>query len=135
MTNDSPDWVRQVQLVVTVNNAPVVVDEVTGTPAGGVGRYSGTDVVYQTVVSWTVAAGRVGRLREVAVRSSNYAKTVLKLVIGSTTFFTDKTIGGALTLPFDDVALAAGAVVTLSAKSSDGTSITVDGSITGKEVS
>ncbi len=135
MAHGTPDWVRMVQLVVTVNNAPVVVDEVTGTPAGAVGRYTGTNTSYQTVASWTVTASKTGRLKEISLRSNNYAKTNIEIVIGSTTFCTNKQISGALTLPFSDVALAAAAVVTVKAKSTDGTSITVDATVVGIEVS
>ncbi|GAI78059.1 unnamed protein product, partial [marine sediment metagenome] len=39
-----------------------------------------------------------------------------------------------LNLQWPDVKLAAGAVVLLEAKSTDGTSVKVDGAITGKEV-
>ena len=46
--------------------------------------------------------------------------------------FEDKYIQAALTLPWDNNKLAAGIEVKWQTKSDDGTSITVDGSITGK---
>lgn len=131
---DYPDGVQVVMVAVTVNNVPVIPDPLTEAPAGNVGRYSGALTSYQPVASWTVAAGKTGKLTEVGLKSNNYPKTVWKLVIGTKTFLTDVTIGGALTLPFNDLSLAAAAVVTLSAKSSDGTAITADGDIVGKEV-
>jgi len=131
---DYPDGVQVVQVAVTVEGLPVIPQPATEVPAGDVGRYSGTSTSYQSVASWTVATDKQGKLKEVALRSSNYAKTLWKLVIGATTFMTDVTVGGALTLPFSDLSLAAGDTVTLSAKSSDGTTITADGAIAGEEL-
>lgn len=131
---DFPDGVHVVQVAVTVNNIPVVPTAENEVPAGQVGRYTGTSASYQTVAAWTVTAAKTGRLSEVSLRTSNYAKSTWKLVIGATTFMTDKVVGGALTLDFGGLALAAAAVVTLSVKSDGSTSITADGSIVGKEV-
>lgn len=106
--------------------------EYAGTPVAKLARYSGTSTDYQSVVTWTVDTGYQGVLFEVAMVSSSYTKTQFKLVIGSSTEFTDKYTQTALSLPWQNNKLASATTVTLSAKSTDGTSITVDGSITGK---
>jgi hypothetical protein len=63
-----------------------------------------------------------------------WAKAVWQLTVGSETIMSDDVIQTALTLPFVEVSLVAGTEVTLSVKSSDGTAIVADGSISGKEV-
>lgn len=134
MPNSSPAWVRSVEVVVNVNNVPVPQQPSTEKAAGGEGRYSGSSLIYQTVTSWTVAALKTGMLKEVSMVTSDYTKTKFKLVVGGVTYMTDSVIKTALSLPFEDLSLAAGAVVILSAASTDGTAIVVDGEITAKEV-
>lgn len=107
---------------------------IAGTPIARVDRYSGTSTTYEEVVSWLVGTGKKGDLKEVSMYSDNFAKTHFKLVIRSTTQFEDKLIQTSLSLPFPDCELPEGATVALYAKSTNGTSITVDGSISGKEV-
>lgn len=110
----------------------VSVVEYSGTPIAKLGRYDGASEEYQTIVSWTVPSGKTGVLFEVSMVTSNFAKTHFKLTIGSDEQFSDKKIQAALTLPWKDNKLAAATVVLLEAKSTDGTAIVVDGSITGK---
>jgi hypothetical protein len=131
---DAPDgsvWVQNVDVVV---NVPTPSGPATEVAAGGVGRYSGTATTYQTVVSWTVAAGKLGELKEITILSSSYSKTVLQVTVGSVVFATNWTVQAAMPLIFEDLKLAAGEIVKVEAKSSDGTSITVDAVITAKEI-
>lgn len=174
--------------------------EYAGKPITELGRHSGIEQTYQEVVSWAVRVGYQGVLFEVALVSSNYGKTELRLtfkqsltgtltfnatdqVTGSGTAFTselevgdeiildadetwavvasiesdtaltltaaytgtggsgdgskvwgfyDKVVQAALSLIWKDNKLASETEVKLEAQSSDGTPITVDGSITGK---
>jgi hypothetical protein len=131
---DAPDgtlWVQQVDVVV---NLPTPSEPASEAAAGGVGRYTGTDTDYQEVVSWTVAADKLGELKEITILTSDYDKTYLKVTVGNVVFATDWMAQGAMPLIFEDLKLAAGAVVKVEAKSSDGTSITVDAVITAKEI-
>lgn len=130
----APDWVRMVQIAVTVDLVPVVPKETEQRAAGGVGRYSGVLQTYQTVVSWTVAALKVGELKEILILSSDYTKTLLQVTVGSVTWATDWVKLSAMPIIFEDLKLAAAIVVEVEAKSSDGTSITVDAIIVGKEI-
>jgi hypothetical protein len=104
-----------------------------GVPIAKVDRYSGGSTSYQTLVSWTVSVGKSGMLKEVSMITSDYDHTYFRLTIAGTKQFEDKLIQGPLTLPFPDNRLEAGSVVLLECRSTNGTSITVDGSITGKE--
>lgn len=131
---DAPDgsvWVQNVDVVV---NVPTPSQPTSECAAGGVGRYTGTSTSYQTVVSWTVAAAKLGELKEITIISSNYAKTVFQVTVGSVVFATNWTVQAAMPLIFEDLKLAAGSIVKVEAKSSDGTSITVDAVITAKEI-
>ncbi len=131
---DYPDGVQVVQVAVTVANQVVLPAPSSERVAGGIGRYAGTSGSYQPVVIWTVATGKQGKLSEVSMVSDTYPKTLFQLIVGGVTFMTEKTIKTALSLPFNDLLLAAGAVTTLSARSSDGANIIVDGSVVAKEV-
>lgn len=102
--------------------------------AGDAGRYTGTDTTYQTVASWTVEAGKTGELKEITILSDDYDHTQFKITVGGITFETDWAVQGAMPLIFEDLRLAAGSVVKVECKSTDGTSITVDAVIVGREL-
>ena len=66
--------------------------------------------------------------------SSNYSKTLLQVTIAGVVYVTGWAPQAAMPLIFEDLKLAAAAVVLVEVKSSDGTSITVDCVIVGKEI-
>lgn len=100
-----------------------------------VDRYSGNLQTYQTLVSWTVSAGRTGYLGQVSMVTDNDTKTHFRLTIAGSEKFADRLLQAPLTLTYPDLRLDAGATVLLEVKSTDGSAITVDGEIAGKEVS
>jgi len=104
-----------------------------GEPVVKLDRYSGSDTTYQTLVSWVVASGKKGSLKEISMLSDNFDKTYFRLRIGGETKFEDKQIQSPLTLSFPDNELDEGTEVLLECKSTDGSVITVDGTIIGKE--
>lgn len=130
----TPDYVRAVQIAVTVENIPVVPVPATEVAAGGAGNYSGTDTDYQEVVSWTISTGKVGELKEILIISDDYAHTLAKVTIGATTWATDWSPTSSMPIIFEDLKLAAASVITVEVKSSDGTAIDVDAIIVGKEI-
>jgi len=132
--SDAPDGTMWVQVISVVVDTPIPPEPANETPAGGVARLATASTSYQTIKTWTIAPGKVGELRFVEMDSTYYDKTRFKLVIGATTFFTDLELGGSLSLDFGALKLAAGSVVTLSAKSSDLTAIVAWGDIIGKEI-
>ena len=134
MAPDLPDWTTAVQVTVTVNNVPIVPAETTEVAAGDVGRHNGTDQTYQEVAKWTISTDKIGELKEIVLLSDNYEKTYWKVTIGSVTFAEDWIVMAAIPLVFADLKLAAAAVVKVEAKSTDGTEITVDVEICGKEI-
>jgi hypothetical protein len=112
--------------------SPVTID-LEGKPVAKVDRYQGGDTTYQTVVSWTVSPGKRGWLQEVSMITDKFDKTQFRLKIAEETLFEDKQIQSSLTLPFPWNELDEGSVVLLECRSTDGTAIIVDGSITGRE--
>ncbi len=106
-----------------------------GKPIARVDRYEGDSEEYQEVVSWTVTENKRGELKEVSMVTSDYAKTHFKLTIAGEEQFKDKIIQAPLSLPFpDNRGVPSEKTVLLECKSTDGSGITVDGSITGREI-
>lgn len=130
---DAPDGTLWTQVVDVVVDTPVPPAPAHEYAAGAVGRYSGGAVAYQTVATWTVTAARLGELKEIVVISDNYAKTLFQITVDTVTFATDWVMQAAIPLIFEDLKLAALKTVTVKAKSSDATVITVDAAIVGKE--
>lgn len=128
MAHGAPDWVTQIQVVI-VEAQPA--DECA---AGDAGNYSGVLQTYQTVATWTVATGKIGELKEILIISDNYAKTLAQITIAGTVWETAWSPTSAMPIIFEDLRLAAGAVVLVEAESSDGTAIDVDALIVGKEI-
>lgn len=131
---DAPDGTLWVQHVTVVIDTPIPPEPANEVAAGDVGRYSGVDTEYQEVASWTVATGKVGDLKEITILSDNYAKTNLQVTVGDVVFATDWIIQGAIPLVFADLKLAAGKIVKVECRSTDGTAIIVDAVIVGKEI-
>jgi len=134
MPSGAPDWVTTVAVTVIVENVAVLPVAAAEAAAGDVSRYSGDDDDWQEVAKWTVTPLKTGELKEVSMITDDYVNTVWKLTIGTTEVFTDLTIQSSLTIPFFDLKLAAGTVVTLSCHSDGVNAIVADGSIIGKEI-
>ena len=128
MARGAPDWTTKIE--VTINAGQPQSEQAAGAAA----VLTTTSTSYQDVASWTVAAGKVGELKEILVLSSNYAKTLCKVTVGAVVYATDWAPQSALPLIFEDLRLAAAMEVLVEGKSSDGTSVVIDAAIVGKEV-
>ena len=128
MAHGAPDWTQKIEVTINVGQPSLE------RAAGDIGVYTGTSTSYQEVASWTVAAGKVGELKEIIILSNSYAKTLCKVTVGSVVYATDWAPQACIPLIFEDLRLAEAIVVKVETKSSDGTSITVDAVIVGKEV-
>lgn len=134
MPNSAPPWVRQIEVMITVAKEPIPSQPTTELAAGASGRYTGTDQTYQSIAKWTVSADRVGELKEILITSSNYAKTKIKVSVAGVDEPDDWLVQGAMPLIYEDLKLAAAAEIEVQVQSTDGTSITVDALIVGKEI-
>lgn len=134
MGRDHPDGTIKALVTTMVVSTPTISLPTTEAAAGAIGRYTGTATTYQTLASWTVAAAKTGELKEILILSDNYAKTSIQITIAGTVFKTAWIMQNAMPLIYEDLKLAAGKVVLVEVKSTDGTSITVDCAIVGKEI-
>ena len=131
---DAPDGTLWTQIIDVVVNTPVPGAPAHETAITQLDRLTTSSTSYQTVVSWTVTAAKIGVLRFVEFMSDDYEKTRFKLTIAGVVQFSNLELGASLTLEWPDVKLAAGKIVKLEAKSSDATEVNVDGDILGKEI-
>jgi len=134
MSRGSPDHVLMVQTVVTVENVPIVPEVGTECAAGALTSSTITSTTYASKAKWTVTAAKVGELKEILIISSNYSKTLAKIIIGGVTLKNNWYPQAAMPLIFEDLKLEAETAVDVHLKSLDGTSITVDVIIVGKEI-
>lgn len=135
MANSSPPWVMPSEFVVTINNTPISPGSSNESAAGGVARYAGNDNSYQTVVQWTVSAGKVGELKEISMISADLTHVFWQVTIGDVVYMSDRVLTSALTLPFGDLKIAEGKQITVECLSGDSSLIVVDASIVAKEIS
>lgn len=89
---------------------------------------------YLEIGSWTVAALKLGILREVSMISTQLDKTMWRYTIGGVSQFFDKVLPARLVLPYPDVQLPAGTVVKIEAKRTLAVTATAWVTITGGEV-
>jgi len=134
MGQDLPDHTRAVEVGVTVDTNVIFPLPAHEAAAGGAGVFSGGAVIYTTVVVWQVSVGMVGDLKEILIISDNYAKTMIRITIAGTVWCTNWTPTSSMPIIFEDLKLAAGSVVLIEARSSDGTAIEVDAIIVAKEI-
>jgi hypothetical protein len=134
MAHGSPDWVRAIQVSVNIGDITIVPTTTQQRAAGGVGRYSGSATTDQTVKSWTVAALKVGELKEISLASTTLSHVHWTVTVGSVVWLSDQALDAILTIPFADLLLVAASVVKVEVHSDDGSSINASVSIVGKEM-
>lgn len=130
---DYPDGVQVVQVAVTVDNVIVLPQPANERAIAGYGNLSTSSASYQTVTSWTVAAGKGGVLSGIEIACDNYTIATWKLVVAGVTVFIGITIPSRLTKPFPNLLLAAGDVVIISVHSDGVVTINTYADIDGKE--
>ena len=131
---DAPDGTVWTQVINVVVDTPVPPAPAHENAAGGAGNYSGVLQTYQTVVSWTVAADKVGDLKEILIITNDYDVTQIKITIDSTEWCKDWSPTSAMPIIFEDLKLVAGTLVKVWAKSDGATDIDVDAIIVAKEI-
>ena len=101
-------------------------------------RYTGTSTSWQKVVEWKVGDAwglPKGKLMELGLVSSDYSKTSFRINIMGKDLIENKQVQAATNIPFyEPLKLSKGDKVTVHAKSTDGTSVTVDARIVGVEL-
>jgi len=134
MPSDAPDFVLLIQIGITLDQDVVPPSAVTEKAICSLSRWSGADATYQTVTSYTVPPGKSFVLDAVEMVSSTYVVAQFRLTIAGDEKFADKYLQSPFNPRFSLANLQAGDIVLLECKSDGSTSITVDGSIEGKEI-
>mgnify|MGYP001583016275 CR=1 FL=1 len=135
MGRDHPDGTLQTIHAELIANLAVPVLATTEIPISRLGKATDSAQAYQTVLSYTVPAATIAILYGVELYSDLFAKTLWRLTIGGVVQWQDKDVPTALNTFFAEARLAAGTVILLEGKSSDGTAVTMWGSLEGKEIS
>ncbi len=96
-------------------------------------RYVSGEQNWQELLSWVVPVGYVGDLHELSLQSDNDAKTRYRITIAEQDMQipTDRTLSTPVDFKWRDTLLPGPVTVMVEVRSTDGTSITVDGLITG----
>jgi len=104
-----------------------------GGPVLKVNRYTGTDQEFVELLRWDIPVGFTGDLHEISLVSSNDAKTRYRIFLGNVDQHvpTDRQTQTPLTLSWDRTVLPGGTSVWVEVRTTDGTAINVDGTITG----
>jgi|GEM_PF-2645489 len=104
-----------------------------GGPVLKVNRYSGTDLDWVELVGWLVPIGYTGDLHEISLLSDNDEKTRYRVFLANVDqqVPTDRQTSTPLTLPWERTILPGGSSIRIDVRSTDGTAIVVDGTITG----
>lgn len=135
MPIDAPDYVLWSQHVEVVVSSPVPVGAATEICISRLNDASDSAQVYTTVLSYTAPASTVTIIYGLELYSDNFPKTLWRLTIGGTEQWANKELPASLNMIFSDARIAAGTVVLLEGKSSDGTTVQMWGHLEGKEVS
>lgn len=109
--------------------------QLIGLPVLFSNRFEGTNQDFQDLVRWDIQEGLIGDLHEISLATNNAAKTRYQIFIGDREMSipNDRQVSANLAFPFRSNHIPGARSVTLKVRSSDGTSIIVDGFITGTE--
>jgi hypothetical protein len=96
-------------------------------------RYASSDQEFRELVSWQIPVGYVGDLHEICLQSDNDSKTRYRITIADIDqqVPVDRELSTPVDLKWRDTVLPGPASVMVETRSTDGTTITVDGFITG----
>ncbi|KKN35593.1 hypothetical protein LCGC14_0782030 [marine sediment metagenome] len=124
----TPEMVAQAEAIQTLKL-------LQGWPVAKINRYTGTQAKWQTLVTWKIDSGRIGNLHEISLVSSDDSKTRYRIIIANVDqkVPVDRQTTSPFNLTFRENVIPTGSEVYVQVRSTDETSITVDGIITGTE--
>ncbi|MCK5615620.1 hypothetical protein KAR91_77865 [Candidatus Pacearchaeota archaeon] len=120
------------------DGVPQLIGDLGGDSITRVNEVAGlTSQEYETVLTYTVTANRTFGLSEISFNEGSsprqFAKLQWRLTIAGAEQFADKATSTLFSLPFRKAFLAGGEIILVEAKSTDGTSINPEVTLTGKE--
>lgn len=103
-----------------------------GQPVSRVNKYSGADLDWVELLRWDIPLGYLGDLHEVSLLSDNDAKTRYRVFLANIDqqWPTDRAQTTPLTQPWTDTKIPGGTSVYIQVRSTDGTSLNVEASLT-----
>lgn len=134
MAHGTPDWVRMVQVVVTVENVPVVAEEATEYVIDTYGSYSGSSSTYEDLFNRTVPSDRKGILDKIELSCDNYAVALFKIVVKGVAIMSDERLPESFTKEFPGLQLKAGQQTLVQVKSDGATTIAAYCDVSYKEI-
>lgn len=104
-----------------------------GQPVAQVNRYSGADTDWVELIRWDVPVGYMGDLHEFSLLSNNDAKTRYRVWLANVNqqWPSDRLTTTPLTLPFRNTKIPGGTSVYIEIRTTDGTSVIVEASLSG----
>ncbi|KKM80298.1 hypothetical protein LCGC14_1341270 [marine sediment metagenome] len=104
-----------------------------GGPVLEINRYEGTDQEFRELIRWDIPVGFSGDLHEISLLSDNDAKTRYRIVIGNQrqNVPEDRQTSTPLAFSWDRGVIPGGTSCWVEVRTTDGTSIIVDGVMTG----
>lgn len=109
------------------------IQNIYGAPVLRWNRLTSVTKDWRELLRWTIPVGFTGDLHEISLKSNNDTKTRWRVVIANRDqdVPTDRQLSTPVTFPWNRGVLPGGTAVWVDFLSVDGTSITVDGTITG----
>jgi len=103
-----------------------------GQPVSRVNKYSGADLDWVELLRWDIPLGYMGDLHEISLLSDNDATTRYRVFLANIDqqWPTDRAQTTPLTQPWNDTKIPGGTSVYIQVRSTDGTSINVEASLT-----
>jgi len=107
--------------------------QIYGGPVLRLNRYTGNDQDWTELIRWDIPIGFTGDLRSLAIVSSNDAKTRYRVFLANQDqqIPTDRQTTTPQDWPWDRTILPGGTSCWVEVRSTDGTAITVDATLTG----
>ncbi len=136
-----PDRRMEPLPVTSVPTAEAIIPSVA-TPAGQVlvgqpvskwNKFTGTDQEWRELIRWDIPIGYMGDLHEISILSDNDAKTRYRVFLANIDqqWPYDRQTTTPLTQPFRETKIPGGTSVWIELRSTDGTSINVESSLSG----
>ena len=109
------------------------IQAIYGGPFLDINRFQGTNQDFRELVRWDIPVGFTGDLHEISLKSNNDEKTRYRIFIGNQkqSVADDRQTSTPLTLPWERGVIPGGTSCWVEVRSTDGTSIIVDGYLTG----
>lgn len=134
MPNTSPAWVRQVQVVVNVENVPIVPEPASEYALDTYGTYSGSSSTLQDLFNRTVPSDRIGVLESIEFSTDNYDVATWYVEVKGVVILNNEKLPESFTKEFPTLHLAATEQVLVQVKSDGATTINAYADVSYKEV-